>query len=99
MHSPGTPSRFSYLIARLLAAVQGLSLGGLFREPWSFRLPLGWPPPRLDNMGWRSFLKQQLREGKGASKALLIGGGSTELELNKHFRLVRKLGKGNYATV
>lgn len=50
-------------------------------------------------MGWRSFLKQQLREGKGASKALLIGGGSTELELNKHFRLVRKLGKGNYATV
>ncbi|KAL4444132.1 hypothetical protein ABPG75_011869, partial [Micractinium tetrahymenae] len=49
-------------------------------------------------MGWKSFLKQQLREGGGSSKSLLIGGG-VELELTKHFRLLRKLGKGSYATV
>lgn len=50
-------------------------------------------------MGWKSFLKQQLGEGRAAPKALHIGGGSTELELTKHFRLVRKLGKGSFATV
>lgn len=46
-------------------------------------------------MGWRSFLKQQLGDGK----ALLIRGGSTELELTKHFKILKKLGKGSYATV
>lgn len=46
-------------------------------------------------MGFKSFLK-----GHGSKPSLLLlGEGSTELELHKHFRLVRKLGSGSFATV
>lgn len=39
-------------------------------------------------------------KGGGSSKpGTLLGSGATELELTKHFRLLRKLGKGSYAVV
>lgn len=44
-------------------------------------------------MGFKSFLK-----GSKEKPKLLIGGGA-ELELPKHFRLLRKLGHGSFATV
>ena len=42
-------------------------------------------------MGFRKLLR-------GREQPLLIGGGA-ELELHRHFRLVKRLGAGSYSTV
>lgn len=48
-------------------------------------------------MGFKSFLRQA--SGNHEKPQHLLGLGGAELDLRRHFRLLRKLGKGSFATV